>query len=567
MKRLAALVALMLLLPTAAAAEELSWLGARLSNGPGQPWIWKLDSRQDPPAGLSLAQVETSFQTAFQRWDEVSCSFLSFGFDGRDPAAGARQPDGKNVMGVFVSSRAADEEIYDLALGGGMAIAVALPLYYGGTIYECDVAFNSADYHWSADGNPLRFDLPTVALHESGHCLGLGHWSKDLSSVMNPFLQPGELRHGLATHDLDNLCQLYPQVGAVGSPCPAGSCASGLTCLGSGPTAFCTQGCDPEAVGGCPVGFSCLRSALVPGSSGSCAFGGGASTRIGAPCATGDDCGGAGDAVCLLDPLNGWWEGGYCSAECGPARACPASSSCHALGANPERCYKSCRPGSGDCRFGYACEPMGEGKGRCLPACRSDAHCPGALCDLCSGLCVHPGKPGAQVGDSCLLDEDCPAGGQCRQEIAGGSCTLSCESHCTGCPQGSVCLPFEQTGERLCFKSCAGPADCPSPLGCWQQAEGGGCLPACVQETDCPVGQSCLSGSCLRPTGPDAGCALCDGRDGGLPPVSRPDASEDGAQLPPQGCGCSAGGLSPALLALAPLVFGRRRRERIAPGG
>ncbi|MGI5862890.1 MAG: matrixin family metalloprotease [Myxococcales bacterium] len=568
-KAVAALLAAAAMLPAAALAEEeLCWLGARLANGPGQPWIWRLDARKEQPAGIPLAEVERVFKTAFQQWQDVPCAFLSFELGGRDTTHGTRQHDTANVLGNFIEARLEDEELYDLALGSGFAAAAAMPVYYGGTIYECDIVFNAVDFHWATDGNVVSFDLATVVNHETGHCFGLDHYGEDANSVMNPFVNPGDLRRGLTAHDIDNFCRLYPQTGALGSPCPDRLCAEGLTCAGSGSTAYCTKGCDPDEVGACPIGFSCLASSVVPGSPGSCAFGGGASTKVGAPCESGADCGTAADALCIpYDSLFDKWEAGYCTAECSETLPCPASSTCFELPDGERRCVKDCRPGSGDCRFGYACEPMAGGRGRCLPACRSDAECPGGVCNSCSGLCVHAGKPGAKVGDSCSADADCPAGGVCRSDIGGGTCVISCETRCTACPQGSTCLPYAATGERLCFQSCASPSDCPSGLGCWQMGESGGCMPPCESSDECPIGQRCVSGSCLRGPQPDAGCALCDDRDGGLPPLPAADASSAEPSLPPSGCGCSStpGALLAGLfgLLLAPL---RRRATVRRPG-
>ena len=559
--RCAALMIVTLLSASSARAETLNWLGAKLPNGPGDPWPWALDGRKANPGGIPVAQIETALKNAFQHWQDASCSYIEFSYTGRDTTHGIRESDGANVMGAFIESRTEDQELYDNALGGGAALAVALPVYYGGTIYGCDVAFNALDYKWHTDGSSSFFDVESVANQETGHCLGLDHYSGDVKAVMYPFVSIGDLRRTLQPHDVDNACQIYPQSGQVGSPCPSGSCGGALTCVGAAAKASCTKGCDPAVANSCPVGFSCKASTDVAGSAASCFFGGDAAILVGAPCTNGSrDCGPGGQCI-PYDSLADQWRAGYCTASCG-ANPCPANASCYDLdvGGKGRFCMKDCRPGFGDCRGGYACEPLSNGKGRCRPACDTDSDCvPGATCRSCDGLCVSLGKAGGNVGDPCATDGDCPTGGFCRKDFPGGLCTLSCATRCTACPQGSVCLNSGPTGEKLCFKGCSAPADCRSGFGCFQDRSGSGCKAGCTSESDCPVGLACLSGSCVSKEPPvDGGCVLCSDRDGAITP-----GASDGGSVEPQpisGCGCASGAVAAPLLVL-PLALLRRRRE------
>jgi hypothetical protein len=173
--------------------------------------------------------------------------------------------------------------------------------------------------------------------------------------------------------------------------------------------------------------------------------------------------------------VNGW-PGGYCLAggplvdvgisyACDPADAssCPRGSTCayggtSGLGDPVFYCFRSCvisdanpwDASSCGCRDGYECHFTSE---ICVPGCEpeaSDEFCckywadldgdwiddgptehidvPGctATCDPDSFRCVHPGDDGAEFGDRCRLDQDCPANGVCLRErdadgIAGGS--------------------------------------------------------------------------------------------------------------------------------------------------
>ncbi|HEY3447194.1 MAG TPA: matrixin family metalloprotease [Myxococcales bacterium] len=564
-----AAAALLLLVPSSALA--LDWLGAKLPNGPGQPWPYAVDGHKAKPAGIDRVTVEQEFQDAFQEWQNVTCQYLTFSYQGVDSLHGLVQPDGVNVVGLFIETPADDPEFYDNALGGGAAVSAATPLHYGGTIYECDIGMNAVDYQWGTNGQVDRFDLQSLANHETGHCLGLDH-SGDPKSAMYATIGVGELRRGLNNTDQTNICGVYPKTGSVGSPCNAGhTCTNGLSCVGTGATSFCTKGCDPAAANACPIGFSCLTPSKVFGEPGSCDFGGASAIKVGEPCTlatTHQDCGDPDDAMCLVyDSVADRWAEGYCMADCS-INPCPSSSHCYDLvngaGGIEKRCLKDCRPGLGDCRYYYACEPVGEGLGRCIPECHSDGECNGGQCRNCDGLCISPGGP-KNVGDFCTDDAQCPAGGVCRKDINRGLCVMSCgTNNCAVCPQGSTCMTYRPTGEQLCFKDCLQPSDCPAGQGCFQAGNVSVCEPACFTDSDCPMGIPCEQGSCMRPAGFDGGtCLLCDKRDASTPPG--PDAAQPPGDPPPKGCGCGNGGAASALVViLSSLIFvpTLRRRSR-----
>lgn len=551
-----------------AAAESLNWIEAKLPNTGNDPWPYWVDNRPRGAGVPTVAEADAVIRASFQKWQDVSCAFIAFAYQG-PAAAGPASNDKKNVMATFVENTSQDNGAYNNALGGGVALAVALPLMYNGVIYDCDVAFNAKDFPWSATGLPVanKYDLGTVALQEVGHCLGLDHYTGNRSCAMYPQTVPGEIRSSLCAHDQDNLCQLYPQAGGVGASCATASCATGLTCVtdpGTGDK-FCTRVCDPSQPN-CPTGYYC-RTSTNP-SPGACFPGNPpqGTPLIGAPC--GDDAAcGFPRGVCFLGGTPPF-AGGYCSQVCigTSARACPDQSTCYddscrcdAPAGCTDRscctdwrcfCLKDCRPGFGDCRQGYTCEPLTGGLGRCRPACTSNGDCQGDTCRLCDGLCLRGGKVSAKIGDGCAQAGDCPVGTFCLRDdfgFPGGYCTATCYTKCTTCPSGTSCLPYGTAGELLCLKNCASAADCRPGYGCLALGvtAGKGCQPGCVTDTDCPVGDTCLAGRCSF-----------DGGFGGKP---------DGGPGDPVNPGCTCGaGSSPA--AAAALILGAwlaaRRRKR-----
>ena len=98
----------------------------------------------------------------------------------------------------------------------------------GGTILG-DLHFDDSNT-WVDDANAVgQIDLYTVALHEIGHALGLGH-SEVVGSVMEATYAGG--RRNLSNDDIDGIQALYgPTVATVPVPAPILLFLSGLTAL------------------------------------------------------------------------------------------------------------------------------------------------------------------------------------------------------------------------------------------------------------------------------------------------------------------------------------------------
>lgn len=565
---------------------------------PASRWIrdWTVDGvhwamNEAGCPDMSLEQAEAALEASFQTWEDVDCSLVSFIYDGRVPQATTGN-DGVNLM-VWVTSG----WIY-----GSGALGVTGNWFGGGVISDADIEYNSVHWSWSETGAGGTIDLQSVATHEDGHFLGLGH-TDAMGAVMFPTYSGGTAQRFLSDDDRAGVCFLYPTATGgctVNDDCPMGYACQAGDCVPAGDGEVCSLCASHDDCGG-PSDF-CVR------------YPDGAS-RCGAACSTAEDCTsapGCGARACDCVELSG---GGtmQCAPvdfdcvegpECTDASHCPDGYECVDEECVPRGCSEmgtACEART-DCCTGLCID------GLCSQPCdwlHPDESCPsGFYCAIqeCGvGNCMPGDLDGARRGEACGEHQDC-ASGYCASTGGPTECSLPCDpdgidtcpddwscqrigaSRCglCACQIGMIGDPCEaagdcasglcatKSGDRRCSRFCGTGDPCPDGYDCLDAGVRSICWPAlgglgaaCETDGECVEG-ACRNRICTRACESDCSCAagFACSESGGETICARSSGGGRG------GCDCAAAprpGAAPFGLGLAlciGLALGLRRRRR-----
>lgn len=167
----------------------------------GGSTTWGYDATGKPGGLSGDAQAMANGANA---WNGIGANWMFAGGGGSTAGTGACQGsggrDGQNTVGWGAQS--------------GSTLAVTCTWYSGSTAVEFDMEFDP-DWNWTT-GSSITVDLESVATHEFGHALGLGH-SSFSSAVMYASYSVGTNKRTPTQDDIDGVIAKY---GAAGGSSP-----------------------------------------------------------------------------------------------------------------------------------------------------------------------------------------------------------------------------------------------------------------------------------------------------------------------------------------------------------
>ena len=175
------------------------------------------------PSQLTAQDTRLAVIREFVEWQNVTSAYLTFRYAG----------DTTRTSDTFNCNSTNDMTWRIADTGhGSSTLAVTYMCYIPSTGYftDTDIEFDTDHFGswWTVDPYNVEVDLPTVALHEEGHVLGLGHSSATGGNcpVMKPSYTWGSVQRTPCSDDIAGVRYLYPEGGGSKPATPTGLTAS-----------------------------------------------------------------------------------------------------------------------------------------------------------------------------------------------------------------------------------------------------------------------------------------------------------------------------------------------------
>lgn len=163
---------------------------------------WLYNSTHQPDSGaFSAIKLGMGFMTADSSPCGKAATSAQTSYAGSTKLATYGTRDNHNVVGWAT-------------FGSSGVLAMSYWYLSGSTVVEADIAFNEKMPWTTSPAGTVasnRYDVISVAAHETGHVLGLDHAQNDEAAVMAPTFRMGENRRTKRSGDLAAMHAAYPQ--------------------------------------------------------------------------------------------------------------------------------------------------------------------------------------------------------------------------------------------------------------------------------------------------------------------------------------------------------------------